>query len=207
MKYKWVVGGGEYLDVAFHAWKQARPQLLVQRLEVPQNIDHSFDLSVLDSLDAADGDMFVAFDERFGNFKRMELMQAAMARGFKLEAFVHPSAVVGAGAVIGMNVFVGAQAVIGHGTRIDYNTVIHASVHLGAGAKIKPSCWVESGVQLGSAVELGAHCTIRTGALIRPQVKVGRGCELGWPRAYENDVPSKTVFDCRYDEPIYTYGA
>ncbi len=207
MRYKWVVGGGEYLEEVFQAWKQARPQQTVQKVEVPQYANHSFDLAVLDSLDAADGDMFIAFDERFGNFKRMELMQAAMARGFKLEAFVHPSAVVGAGAVIGMNVYVGPQVVIGHGTRIDYNTVIHASVHIGAGAKIKSSCWVESGVQLGSAVELGAHCTIRTGVLIRPQVKVGRGCELGWPRAYESHVPSKTVFDCRYDKPIYTYGA
>jgi len=206
MNCKWIVGCGDYLEQVVQAWRQACPEKSVQRIEVSQRSDHSFDLSVLDGLNAADGDMFVAFDERFGNFKRMELMQAAMARRFKLEALVHPSAVVGAGAVIGMNVYVGPQVVIGHGTRIDYNTVIHAGVQIGAGVKIKSSCWVESGVQLSSAVELGAHCTIRTGVLIRPQVKVGRGCELGWPRAYESDVPSKTVFDCRYDQPIHVYG-
>lgn len=206
MRYKWVVGGGEYLEEVFQAWKQARPQQLVQKVEVPQYADHSFDLAALDSLDAADGDMFVAFDERFGNFKRMDLMQAAMTRGFDLESFVHPSAVVGAGAVIGMNVFVGPCAVIGHGAYIDDNSVIHAGVNIGVGVRIKPSCWIESGVQLGSAVELGDHCTIRMGAAICAQIKVGRNCELGWPRVYEHDVPSKTVFDCRYDQPIHVYG-
>lgn len=207
MNSKWVVGAGVYLEQAFQAWKETRPQQPVERIEVLQYADHSFDLRVLDSLNPAEGDLFIAFDERLGNFKRVELMQAAIARGFKLEAFIHPSAVVGAGAVIGMNVFVGPQAVIGHGTRIDYNSVIHAGVHIGAGGKIKSSCWIENGVQLGSTVELGAHCTVRMGASIRAGVKVGRGCELGWPRVYERDVPNKTVFDSRYDEPIYTYGA
>lgn len=206
MSFRWIVGAADYLELVYQTWKQARPNELVLKVEVPQGTDYEFDLSVFDSLSPTDGDIFIALDERFGNFKRLELMQAAMAHGFRLEAFVHPSAIVGAGAVVDMNVFVGPQAVIGHGTRIGYNTVIHAGVHIGAGAKIKSSCWVESGVQLGSAVELGAHCTIRTGALIRPQVKVGRDCELGWPRAYESDVPSKTVFDCRYDQPIHVYG-
>ncbi|TBV07936.1 DapH/DapD/GlmU-related protein [Phytopseudomonas dryadis] len=207
MASKWVVGASAYLEQAFQAWKQARPQQSLERIEILQYADYSFDLAVIDSLNPADGDMFVAFDERFGNFKRMELMQAAMARGFKLEAFIHPSAVVGAGVSIGMNVFVGPLAVIGHGTRIDDNSVIHAGVHIGAGGKIMSSCWIENGVQLGAAVELGAHCTIRMGASIRAGVKVGHGCELAWPRLYERDVPNRTVFDCRYDEPIHTYGA
>lgn len=205
MKSRWIVGGGIYLEQAVHAWKQAHPDESVERIEVPQSSDYRFDLGVFNGLDPATGAMFVAFDERFGNFKRMELMQAAMERGFKLEPFIHPSAVVDPDVAIGMNVFVGAHAVVGHGSRIDYNTVIHAGVHIGPGSRIKSSCWIEIGVQLGAGVEIGAHCTIRMGASVRGGVKIGRGAELGWPRLYDTDVPNKAVFDIRYDEPIYTY--
>jgi len=203
---RWIVGTGDYLQEVLLIWQQAYGQGAPEKIEIPQLRDYTFDLSPLDALSPSDSEVFVAVDERFGNFKRMELMQAVMARGFKLASFVHPSAVVGVDTKIGMNVFVGAHAVIGHTTRIDYNSVVHAGVHIGPRGRIKSSCWIENGVQLGSAVELGAHCTIRMGASIRAGVNVGRGCELGWPRLYEHDVPNKTVFDSRYGEPIHTYG-
>lgn len=207
MSSRWVVGAGDYLQEVLLIWQQANGQDAPEKIEIPQYRDYTFDLSPLDALSPSDSEVFVAIDERFGNFKRMELMQAVIARGFKLASFVHPSAVVGVDVKIGMNVFVGAHAVIGHATRIDYNSVVHAGVHIGPMGRIKSSCWIENGVQLGSAVELGAHCTIRMGASIRSGVKVGRGCELGWPIFYESDVPNKTVFDRRYDEPIHIYGA
>ncbi|WP_115561977.1 UDP-3-O-(3-hydroxymyristoyl)glucosamine N-acyltransferase [Xanthomonas arboricola] len=205
MKSRWVIGGSDYLDLAFHAWKHAPRDETVIRIEVPQDSEHEFDLSVLDELNVADGAMFVAFDERFGNFKRMELMQAAMERGFKLEPFIHPSAAIGADTVIGLNAFVGANAVIGHGCRIEYNTVIHAGTHLGPTCRIKSSCWIENGVQIGTGVEIGGNSILRTGAIVRAGVKVGRSCELGWPRVYCEDVAAKTYFDARYDTPIHVY--
>lgn len=205
MASRWIVGGGDYLDVAFHAWKQARPDEAVSRVEVSQFPDYAFDLGVLDALNPAEGAMFVAFDERFGNFKRMELMQAAMERGFKLEPFIHPGAVVGEGTVIGPNVFIGPHVHIGHDSRIDYNAVLHAGVQVGPRGRIKASCWIESGVQLGAEVEVGLHVIVRMGAHVRSGVKVGRYSELGWAQLYAEDVPAKTTFDSRYDSPIYIY--
>jgi acetyltransferase-like isoleucine patch superfamily enzyme len=206
MKSRWIVGGGLYLEQAYQAWKQARPDETVTKIEIPQTRDYRFDFTVLDDLNPAEDQMFVAYDERFGNFKRMEIMQKAMELGFKLDSFIHPSASIADNAVIGPNVYVGAQAVIEYGCRIEYNTVLHAGVYVGANTRIKPSCWVESGVQLGANVEIGTHCIIRMGASVRKDVKIGRGSELGWPRLYEKNVPNKTVYDIRYDEPIYTYG-
>ncbi|AJZ35305.1 UDP-3-O-(3-hydroxymyristoyl)glucosamine N-acyltransferase [Xanthomonas citri] len=206
MKSRWIIGRSEYLDLAFHAWKQARQDETVIRIEVPQDSEHEFDLGVLDGLDPTDGAMFVAFDERFGNFKRVELMQAAMERGFKLESYIHSSAAIGTDVVIGLNTFVGAHAVVGHGCKIDYNTVIHAGAHLGTACRIKSSCWIENGVQIGAGVEIGGNSILRTGAIVRGGIKVGRSCELGWPRVYCEDVPAKTYFDARYHNPIHTFG-
>lgn len=37
MKSRWIIGRSEYLDLAFHAWKQARQDETVIRIEVPQD--------------------------------------------------------------------------------------------------------------------------------------------------------------------------
>lgn len=88
MKSRWIIGRSEYLDLAFHAWKQARQDETVIRIEVPQDSEHEFDLGVLDGLNPTDGAMFVAFDERFGNFKRRT---DAGSDGTRLQAGVlHP---------------------------------------------------------------------------------------------------------------------
>lgn len=207
MAFRWVVGGGTYLEEAVAAWRRSRPHEVVVRIEVPQDASYEFDLGVLDGLDPGDGKMFVAVDDRFGNFKRMELMQAAMERSFRLESCIDPSAIVPEGLPVGPNAFIGAGVVIGSGSRIDYNTVLHAGAKIGTDVHIRSSCWVEIGVTVGSSARIGANSTIRMGAMVAPGIKIGRGCELGWPQLYKQDVPDKTTYDLRYDEPIFVYGA
>lgn len=207
MASRLIIGGGTFLELVARTLTQTHPDEQVEQLEIAQHGNYDFDLSAFNLLSQDDRQYFIAFDERFGNFKRAELMQAAMERGIKLASFVHPDATLGEGVKIGANVFVGPRAVIGHGCRIDYNTVIHAGAQVGMNSRIKSSCWIESGVQLGMGVEVGSHSIIRTGAIVRDGIKVGRSCELGWAKTYGTDVRDKTVFDARYDEPIMIYGA
>lgn len=207
MKFRWIIGSGDYLDQVFHTCLEAFPDEQVERVLVLQSEADEFDLSVLNTLSSETGTAFVALDERFGNFKRMELMQAVMERGLKLDPLICNHASVAADAVIGMNVFVAPNVVIGHGCRIDFNTVIHAGATISPHVRIKSSCWLESGVQLGKGVEIGAHSTLRTGAIVAPHIKIGRHCELGWPQHYGQHVPDRTTFDLRYDTPIYIYGS
>lgn len=207
MKFRWIIGGGDYLDQVFHACKKAYPDDRVERVFVPQTETYEFDFSVLSTLSPVEGSAFVAFDDCFGNFKRMELMQAVMGRGFKLNPLVCSSASVAADAVIGLNVFVAQNVTIEHGCRIDFNTVIHAGATISPNVRIKSSCWVESGVQIGLGAEVGAHSILRVGAIIAPNVKIGRNCELGWPQRYDRDVADRTTFDPRYGAPIYVYGS
>lgn len=206
MKSRWVVGNGFYLDAAVAAWKKLRPEENVIRIEMPQHADYEFDLSVLEGLSPEHGAMFVAIDERFGNFKRMELMQVVMERGFRLEACISTSAIVEQNDAIGPNAFVGDGALVGGGSRVDYNAVLHAGVKIGTGAHIRSSCWLEIGVTVGSGSKIGAHSIVRMGAVVAPNIKVGKHCELGWSRLYDKDIPSRTAFDTRYEEPIYVYG-
>jgi UDP-3-O-[3-hydroxymyristoyl] glucosamine N-acyltransferase len=206
MKSRWVVGGGVCLEQVFGTWTRAYPQDNVQRIELLPDADYAFNMAALDALDPAQGTLFVAFDERFGNFKRMELMQLAMERGFKLDPFIAPSAIVPPDAVIGPNAFIGEGVVLGIGCRIDFNAVVRDGARLGAGVHVRSSCWLETGVLVGDGADIGAHGILRMGAIVAPRVKVGKHCELGWPRLYDKDISSRTVFDTRYQEPIRVYG-
>ncbi|MGY1489056.1 DapH/DapD/GlmU-related protein [Methylobacillus pratensis] len=205
MKSRWVIGDGDYLDLAFHAWKQASPDEHVQKIEVAQGDDYEFDLSIFEPLRPETGDVFIAVDDRFGNFKRMELFRAALERGFAMASFISASADVAGDVVIGRNVFVGARAVIGHGCKVEYNSVIHAGAQLGANSHLRSSVWIEPGVQIGSRVKVGAHAIVRTGAIVHSNITIGKSAELGWPQVYNTDIADKTVYDLRYDEPIYVY--
>lgn len=206
VKSKVVLGGGDMLPLVAAMWAELSPGETVSRVEVPQHEDYSFDYSVLDAHDPATTLLFVAFDERFGNFKRAELMQAAMARKFQLATIKAPGAQVAADAKIGPNVFIGAGAVVSAGASVDYNSVVHAGSLIGFAAKVKASCYVEAGVNIGARAEIGAQATLRSGVIVAPGVKIGRYCEIGVPGLYRTDVAPKTVFDPRYDAPIVVYG-
>lgn len=207
MNCKWIIGASAFLDVAYEAWRQACPELRVEKILVQQDALYQFDLSVLDTLSPKDGTAFIAFDERFGNYKRMELMAAAKTRGLRLDAYVSPRAMLAADVQIGLNTFVGDGVVIGHASRIDFNCVLLPGTNIGNGVDIRSSCWLEAGVVVGDGAQISALCTLRSGALIAPGTRIGRQCELGWPKRYASDIASRTVFDPRYDAPIHTYGA
>jgi NDP-sugar pyrophosphorylase family protein len=206
MKSRWVVGNGVCLEHVFVTWMRMYPQDDVRKIELEPGEDYAFDLAALDELETGQGVMFVAFDERFGNFKRMELMQAMQGKGFKLESFVSPSAIVAPGVIFGPNVFIGEGVVLGMDCRVDFDTVLRDGVKLGAGVRLRSSCWLETGVLVGDGAEIGAHTIVRMGAVVGPRVKVGKHCELGWARLYDKNVAARTIFDARYPEPIMVYG-
>jgi len=206
MKSKVVLGAGDMLQIVSRAWSETSANETVRHVEIPQTADYAFDLRAMDELDPATTLLFVAFDERFGNFKRAELMQMSLARGFQLGCIQALGAVVASDAKLGPNVFVGHGAIVSSGASVSFNSVIHAGAIVDFGARIKASCWIDSGVLVGRRAEIGAHSTLRAGVVIAPSVAIGRYCEIGVPGLYRTNVEAKTVLDPRYDEPLVVCG-
>lgn len=205
MDCKWIIGAGPFLDLAYEAWQRSFQNLQIEKISITQNSSYDFDLNILDAISPTRGTAFVAFDEKFANFKRLELVAKLMERGFKLEPFISPHAMLASNVQIGPNAFIGDSTIVGLGSRIGYNTVLLPGVTVGVGVHIHSSCWVESGITIGNGAQIGTHCTLRMGTMIAPKIKIGRNCDLGWAQRYDKDVAAKTTFDPRYDSPIYTY--
>ncbi|MEP6495200.1 MAG: UDP-3-O-(3-hydroxymyristoyl)glucosamine N-acyltransferase [bacterium] len=80
---------------------------------------------------------------------------------------VHPTAVIGAGAQLGLSVSIGPYAVIGAGARLGESTVIGAH------------CVVGDGVEIGARVQLYPSVTIYSGTRIGDRVAIHSGARLG----------------------------
>ena len=206
MKSRFVIGSGAMLDIAVDAWSHAQPDERIVRVEISQKPDYGFDLSPLDAVDR-DAAVFIAFDERFGNFSRLDLFQAAIERGLRMPPYVSSRAMLASSAKVGPNTFVGDGVVIGARSIVDHNCVVNAGVMVGSKVRVKPSCWLATGVILGNDVEVGGHSTLRMGVIVADRTKIGRNCELGVTGHYREDVAARTVFDARYDAPIFVYGS
>lgn len=205
MTCKWIIGSGTFLEIAHDAWQRAHPELRLEKVSITQNAIYEFDLSILDALSPAAGTAFVAFDERFGNFKRQELVTALVERGFALPPFISPRAILAGEVQVAPNAFIGDGVIVGWGSHIGHNSILLPGAQVGSNVQIHSSCWLEVGTCVGDSAHIGAHCTLRSGALVAPKVRIGTCCELGWPQRYSHDVAEKTYFDPRYDQPIYTY--
>src|SRR5690606_19120256 len=81
-------------------------------------------------------------------------------------AGVHPSAVIGAGAVLGEGVAVGPHAVIEAGVRIGPRTVAGAGCAIGAGCRIGADCWIHPNVVLYPGVTVGDRVVLHAGAVV-----------------------------------------
>jgi len=80
---------------------------------------------------------------------------------------VHPTAVLGAGVVLGDAVTIGPYCVLGQGVRI------------GAGSRLAAGVILEDGVRLGDGVVLGHHVVCHEGTVVGHRVVVQSGAILG----------------------------
>jgi len=202
---KLIVGKGVILDVAWAAWTQADPRLGIARHEVAQRSDYSFDLGFLGSYFPAKTSIFAAFDNRFLNFKRLELATLIGSLGFRMEPFVSPRASIGTGARIGENAFVAAGAVIGAGASVQDSAFIGERAVIGHGAAISRGAWIEAAAVVGRQARIGPQATVGLGVVVADGVDIGDLCVLDVPGVYRANVPARTFYNPMFQEPIRVF--
>lgn len=79
---------------------------------------------------------------------------------------IHPSAVIGEGAVLGTDVAIDANVRIAARASIGDRAVLYAGVYVGAEAQIGPDCVVYPNTTIREHCELGARCIIHANTVI-----------------------------------------
>ena len=202
LKSKLIVGTGDFLDIAFNAWRSKVPNVDVKRHDVAQDRSHYFDLAFLDEYSPGETSMFAAFDNRFLNFKRLELMGAIKGRGFEMEPYIGAGAVIGTGAKIGENSFISEGAIVGAEAKLGYNVFIGSRAVVGYAAEIGRAAWIEAAVVVGRRSRVGAHTTVGLGVIVADGVEFGRYCLVERPGVYRESVAEKTYHLAGFDFPV-----
>lgn len=79
---------------------------------------------------------------------------------------VHPTAVVGAGCVLGRDVSIGAYVVLGDDVQVGDGCTLHPHVVVYAGARLGAGCLLHSGAVVREHVRLGDGVIVQNGAVI-----------------------------------------
>lgn len=201
-----MIGLPPFVGVACNVWRRARPDLVVDMSEVVQGKDFVFDESTFDTFGPPDVPVFVAIDNRYLNFKRLELMTLLAARGFRLDQVVGVHAVLGEGVTLGDNVLIGEGAVIGDGASIGRGAYLGARAVVGPDAVIAPGAWIEPGVVIGARAQIGTQTTITSGVVIADAVEVGSLCVLAVPGLVRLTIEDRTYLHPAFPDQIRILG-
>ena len=200
-----VMGFGEHFEMVASQFASRFANRRVERLPLSAEGAMEPDEALTGSYTADQWDAFAAVGPDALNFPRLSLFFHLKLKGFRLESFVHPSAVVDPSVEIGQNSYVGESAVIQPGVRIDYNSVIGARSVVGYGCRVGSSVWVGNGCIFGPGCAIGAHVVVGPGAVVADRVNVGKHSVLQLARSYEKDVPEKTFHHNLFDSPERIY--
>jgi carbonic anhydrase/acetyltransferase-like protein (isoleucine patch superfamily) len=195
------LGSGPLVAQVASAWAARDCASSVECREARQHADFSFDAEMLAALPVG-ADVFVAFDRRFLNWKRDELMGLVRSRGLRLSTIVSASATVAASVTLGVNVFVGDGASVGAGTTLGEGAVIGARVVIGGAARLGRISWLEPGVIVGAEAVIGDRTALGLGVTIADGVAIGEDCVIDVPGVYRHNVPPRTFHNPLFDEPI-----
>jgi UDP-3-O-[3-hydroxymyristoyl] glucosamine N-acyltransferase len=146
--------------------------------------------------------MFAAFDNRFLNFKRLELVGAIKGRGFQMEPYISDRAMVSPGAKIGENSFIADGAIIGSQARLQYNNYVGPRAVIGHACETGHSVWVDAAVVVGARSTIGAQSILGAGVSIAGGIQVGKMCLIEAAGHYSENIPAKSLYKSPFEGAV-----
>ena len=138
-------------------------------------------------------DLFVAIGHTATEARRRKFL-AGRELGYAMPSFVHPSAAIEQGVVVGANTMVHPQVTVapfvslGEDLILEAHSTISHHVRLGSHGFVAPGAVICGDVQIGECCFIGAHATIRD------RVTVGAGCIIGMGAVITADCAPRGVY-------------
>jgi len=203
-----LVGCGTAFDTIAsepHAYADHGPWLLRQAESVARLAATRHRL--LEGLDAATTQLFVAVDSNALNYARLELYGAARLAGFRMVSLVHARAWVAPGVKMADNVWIGPGASVNRGCVLASDVLVNPAARLDSDASIGVHGWIGPGASIGSGASVGPHSVIGASVSLRGGVRVGRHCVLDRAGAWQQDLPDGSFVEPEFDPAARIVGA
>lgn len=194
MKSCVLIGQGDALEQAHQTAKESGRKCI--KLELPSADRHTFDLTTLFTVYAADDvDVFVALDERTINYARHKLIAEVRLAGYCLINILSPRAIIDEGVRLMGNVYIGSGCNVAAGGTIGLGSWLARQVIVEQGVRLGARVTLQAGVQLGRGVEIGRGSTLGSGSIACVGTKVGRHCEWLLPGMLPQELPDRSFYD------------
>lgn len=138
-------------------------------------------------------DLFVAIGHT-ATAARQRWVEQALAAGYALPSFVHPSAVVADNVRIGVNTLVQELAMVSPFVQLGDNLVICPQVGINHHTRVASHCFFAPQAVVAGDAEIGPRCFIGLGAVIRDRVRIGADCIIGAGAVIMADCPAAGVY-------------
>ena len=127
------------------------------------------------------------------NARRLAAAARFEALGFDLPPLLHPSAILGAGAVAEAGAVALPRTVLGAGARLGRLAILNTGAILEHDSVLGEAAHAGPGAVLPGGVTVGARALVGAGAVCRPHVTIGAGAVIGIGAAVAEDVPPGAV--------------
>lgn len=148
---------------------------------------------VQDILPPGDHEMFVALGYQDVNRARKGKCEEAIAKGYRLASYIHPTAANTAGCEIGQNSLVLEHCTIGPFCRIGWGTFLWGSNTIGHHSTIGDHCFLVSHANTCGCVEIKDRCFLGANATIGHALAVGEGSFIGANTLITSEVKPNSV--------------
>ncbi len=127
------------------------------------------------------------------NRVRGRISAALHDAGYTLPGFVHPSASIGHGTMIGRNPIVAQGVLIEPCSRIGDDVVFWTGAYLGHHSTVADRVYFGPRAAVAGTVDIGANAFIGANATVRSKTAVGEFCLIGAAAYVGRDLPARSV--------------
>jgi len=134
-------------------------------------------LAAPESYEPRPGDVFTcAIGDPLERSKYVSLLSERKA---EFVSIIHPTAIVGQDAYLGIGVILCPYVVVSSGTFVDDYAAANLFVSIGSDAKIGRFVQINPHASIGGGVQLGSFVSVGSNASILPRVVIGQGSNIG----------------------------
>lgn len=123
--------------------------------------------------------MFISVGYKNLNTLRAKRVQEAEEKGYHLENYVSPSAILWDDLIIGANCKIGEKTLMQPFSELGKNVFIGSGCIIGHHSRVMDHCFIASGVTLGGGVRVEPYSFLGTGSVVRNEITVKRSTVIG----------------------------